>query len=130
MLNKGPFPMAFTPTSVMIKSSERGGGFKEECLPQEMNINLTPTHMQNRMRPRSGEGPGMPRVSPTEQDQGPKPVPTIETSRGGGMKLPFPPGPFTPPHPMGIKGMPPNFMVHPHHLAKGIPPVCVDNFAR
>lgn len=50
MGNKLPhgFPMAFTPTSVMIKSSESRtfGPGKMEGGEMEHNINLTPSHVQ------------------------------------------------------------------------------------
>ncbi|KAL5256143.1 hypothetical protein ACHWQZ_G011379 [Mnemiopsis leidyi] len=135
MGNKLPhgFPMAFTPTSVMIKSSESrnfGHGKMEGDL--DHNINLTPSHVQPspqgphpghhpRMQYRPQDGHGMPngRRSPRFDDV-PKPVPTIETSRGGVPKLHFPPSAFSAP----MKGMPPpppNFMMH-QALAKGIPP--------
>ena len=62
--NKLPhgFPMAFTPTSVMIKSSESRnfGQHKMEGGELEHNINLTPSHVgPNHQGPHPGHHPRM-----------------------------------------------------------------------
>ena len=47
MANKPPgFPMAFTPTSVMIKSSEVRNFMKGDGGEMDPNIQLTPNHVQ------------------------------------------------------------------------------------
>lgn len=132
MGNKPGFPMAFTPTSVMLKSQEARNfaAGRMEQMDAEHNINLTPSHMQPspqtanpRLQYRPHEVPGVPngRRSP-RYDDGPKPVPTIETSRGM-PKLHFPPGgAFAPPPHPGMKGMPPPSFAQMHQaMAKNMP---------
>ena len=50
--------MAFTPTSVMIKSSEIRNFGKSESVEVEHNINLTPSHIQQPPAARFNYRPG------------------------------------------------------------------------